>query len=90
MRKSFVFLLVLISAVATGRTNDSLKIVTLQREVSNLKSTISRLQQEDGRLKGLYLQQAKELDSLRMKQQLQTENVKTLAEKVGADILDAN
>ena len=90
MRKFFVFLLVFISAVGSGRSNDSLKIVTLQREVSILKSTVSRLQQEDGRLKGLYQQQAKEIDSLRTNQQLQTENAKTLAEKVGADISDAN
>jgi len=90
MRKSFVFLLVLISAVATGRTNDSLKIVTLQREVSNLKSTVSRLQQEDRRLRNLYQQHAKELGSLRANQQQQTENVKSLADQVGADISDAN
>jgi len=90
MRKFFVFLLVFISAVGSGRSNDSLKIVTLQREVSILKSTVSRLQQEDGRLRNLYQQQAKELDSLQANQQQQTENVKTLAEKVGADISDAN
>ena len=90
MRKFFVFLLVFISAVGSGRSNDSLKIVTLQREVSILKSTVSRLQQEDGRLRNLYQQQAKELDSLQAKQQQQAENVRTLAEKVGTDILDAN
>lgn len=90
MRKFFVFLLVFISAVGSGRSNDSLKIVTLQREVSILKSTVSRLQQEDGRLRNLYQQQAKELDSLQAQQQQQAENVRTLAEKVGADISDAN
>ena len=90
MRKHIVLLLTLIAMNAYGYTSDSLKIVTLQREVSNLKSNISRLQQEDGRLKGLYQQQAKELDSLRANQQQQTENVKTLADKVGADISDAN
>ena len=79
-----------LSVNATGYNKDSLKIVNLQREVSNLKSTISRLQQEDGRLRGLYQQQAKELDSLRANQQQQTENVKTLANKIGADISDAN
>ena len=89
MKRLLLFAFILI-AVSHVLANDSLKIINLQREVSDLKSTISRLQQEDGRLKGLYLQQAKELDSLRMKQQLQTENVKTLAEKVGADISDAN
>lgn len=90
MRKFFVFLLVFISTVGSGRSNDSLKIVTLQREVSILKSTVSRLQQEDGRLRNLYQQQAKELDSLQAKQQQQAENVRTLAEKVGTDISDAN
>ena len=73
-----------------AKGNDSLKIVTFQREVSNLKSTVSRLQQEDGRLRDLYQQQVKELDSLKAAQQQQAENVKTLADKVGADISDAN
>ncbi len=73
-----------------GYTNDSLKMVTLQREVSNLKATISRLQQEYGRLKDLCQQQVKELDSLRLNQQQQTENVRILADKVGAYISDAN
>ena len=41
-------------------------------------------------MRGLYQQQAKDLDSLRANQQQQTENVKTLAEKVGADISDVN
>ena len=80
----------LIAINTYGYSSDSLKIVTLQREVRNLKTTVSRLQQEDGRLRNLYQQQAKELDSLRAKQQQQTENVKTLAEKVGTDISDAN
>lgn len=90
MKKHIILLLTLIAMNTYGYTSDSLKIVILQREVSNLKSTISRLQQEDGRLRGLYQQQAKELDSLRANQQLQAENVKTLADKVGADISDAN
>ena len=89
MKRLLLFAFILI-AVSHVLANDSLKIINLQREVSDLKSSISRLQQEDGRLKGLYLQQVKELDSLRAKQQQQTENVKTLAEKVGADISDAN
>ena len=90
MKKVMFFVALMASITAYGSTSDSLKIVTLQREVSNLKTTISRLQQEDGKLRGLYQQQAKGLDSLRAKQQQQTENVKTLAEKVGADISDAN
>lgn len=73
-----------------GDNLDSLKIVTLQREVSNLKTTVSRLQHEYGRLRGLYQQQTKELDSLQAYQLKQTENVKILADKIGADISDAN
>lgn len=90
MKKVLFFVALTASITTYGNTNDSLKIVTLQREVSNLKSTISRLQQEDGRLRGVYQQQAKELDSLWTNQQQQTENVKTLADKVGADISDTN
>jgi len=85
-----VIFYLIFSLYASGHNGDSLKIVTLQREVSNLKNTVSRIQQENGRLQGLYQQQAKELDSLWANQQQQTENVKTLAEKVGADISDAN
>lgn len=72
------------------KANDSLKSITFQKEVSILKSTVSRLQQEDDRLRALYQQQAKELDSLRVNQQQQAENAKNLANKVGADISDAN
>jgi hypothetical protein len=85
-----IFLCLVLSINATGYNKDSLKIATLQREVSNLNTTISKLQQEDGRLKDLYLSQAKELDSMRANQQLQAENARTLAEKVGTDISDAN
>ena len=89
MRK-FLICYFLFSLTLYAKGNDSLKIVTFQREVSNLKSTVSRLQQEDGRLRDLYQQQVKELDSLKAAQQQQAENVKTLADKVGADISDAN
>lgn len=90
MRNLFVLIILLAIGTTQGSAKDSLKIVNLQREVSNLKSTVSRLQQEDRTLRGLYQQQAKELDSLQAKQQQQAENVRTLAEKVGTDISDAN
>lgn len=90
MKKFFTVLLLGFISVVCTEANDSLKIVNLQREVINLKSNVLRLQQEDGRLRGLYQQQAKDLDSLRANQYQQTENVKTLDEKVGADISDAN
>lgn len=90
MKKFFFLILLLVSTHIWGGTSDSSKIVSLQREVSNLKSSVSSLQQEDGILKDLYQQQAKELDSLRANQQLQAEKVKALADKVGTDISDAN
>lgn len=90
MRKYFVFLIVFIGTVVYGSPSDSLKIVSLQREVINLRTTVNRLQREDSRIKSLYQQQVKKLDSLRTKQQQQTENVKILADKIGADISDAN
>ena len=90
MKKLLFLTILLVSTHIWGATNDSLKIVILQREVNNLKSTAFRLQQENGKLKGGYQLQAKELDSLRAKQQQQAEDAKILAEKVGADISDAN
>ena len=89
MRNVMSFVAIMVSISTHGNT-DSLKIVTLQREVSNLKSTVSWLRQEDGRLRNLYQLQAKELDSLRANLQQQTDNVKTLADKVVADISDTN
>ena len=90
MKKVLLLVALMASITTYGGTSDSLKIVTLQREVSILKSSVSRLQQEDGRLRNLYQLQTKELDSLRANQQQQTENVKSLADQVGADISDAN
>ena len=90
MRKVLLFVVLMASITTYGGISDSLKIVSLQREVNNLKTSISELKQEDGRLKSLFQQQAKELDSLKTAQQQQAENVKTLADKVGADISDAN
>ena len=90
MRKVFVVLVMLLSIATNGNASDSLKIVNLQREVSNLKSTISRIQQENGRLIVWSQQQAKKLDSLQANQQQQSGKIKSLANKVGADISDAN
>lgn len=89
-RKIVLTLLWIVCQITMANTCDSLKVVNLQREVSNLKSIVFKLQQEDGRLRGLYQQQAKELDSLLTQQLQQAENTKSLAEKVGAGISDAN
>lgn len=90
MKKVLFFVVLMVSITTFGSTSDSLKIVTLQREVTDLKTIVSRLQQEDVRLRGLYQQQTKDVDSLRTQQLRQVENVKTLDEKVEADISDAN
>lgn len=91
MKKAvLVILSLLLSVCVNGYNSDSLKIVTLQREVNTLKTSILKLQQEDGRLKSMCQQQTKELDSLHIKQQQQAESINTMADKVGADISDAN
>lgn len=90
MKKIIVVFLSFLSVYAFGASTDSLNIGLLQSEVRNFKSTISRLQQEDGRLKDMYLQQTNELDSLKKVQQRQAEDVRMLADKVGADISNAN
>ena len=90
MKKVLLVVFLIASITTYGSMSDSLRLITLQREVSNLKTRVSRIQQEDGRLQVLYQQQTKDLDFLRANQQLQAENVKSLADKVGADISDAN
>lgn len=91
MKLIIILILCVISPInAIGDNSDSLVILSLQREMSNLKSNIFRLQQEDRRLKDSYQQQAKKLDSLQANQRLQSATVKTLADKMGADISDAN
>ncbi len=89
MKKLFL-IFYLLSTLNAVCSTDSLKIVTLQREVSNLKTTVSRLQQEDEWLTSLYQQQAKKLDSVRTFQQAQADTIISLADKVGTDISDAN
>lgn len=90
MKKLFALLLLLITAVSYVSANDSLKIVSLQREVSNLKASVSRLQQDSRTIQNLCKQQTFNLDSLADKQKLQTQDMVTLAEKVGADLLETN
>ncbi|MBO7427146.1 MAG: hypothetical protein J6U08_00360 [Paludibacteraceae bacterium] len=90
MKKVLSIIMVIAYVSAWGNTNDSLKIVSLQREVSDLKTAVSRLQQEEGSLRDLYHQHAKILDSLQVQQQQQVENVRFLADELGTDISNAN
>lgn len=90
MRKSIILFLFLMTMCSYGLANDSLKIVSLQREVSNLKISVSRLQQENGKISRLYHQQKTSLDSLIERQKLQMQDMVTLAKKVGADLSETN
>jgi len=83
---SFVFLVFSMNTVGS----DSLKIVTLQREVSNMKASVSRLQQENGKIRGLYQKQKSDLDSLLLCQKQQTEDLQALAEKMGVGLSETN
>lgn len=65
-------------------------ILSLQREVSNLKSAVSNLRQEDAKLRASYQKQMADFDSLRVVQDRQGEAVEKLAQKVGAGLTEAN
>lgn len=86
---TIIAVLSLISVVNTD-ANDSLKIVSLQREVSNLKASVSRLQQENGKMRGLYQQQKANVDSLLLGQKQQTEDLNFLADKVGVGLSETD
>ena len=90
MKKVVFVVTMLVSIAINGNANDSLKIVTLQREVSNLKSSVSRLQQENGKIRSLYQQQKANVDSLLLGQKQQTENLNVLADKVGVGLSETN
>lgn len=90
MKKVVFVVTMLISMVISGNANDSLKIVTLQREVRNLKASVSRLQLENGRIRGLYQQQKANVDCLLVVQKQQVGNLNVLADKVGADLSETN
>lgn len=90
MKKVVFIVTMLVSIMTNGNANDSLKIVSLQREVSNLKASVSRLQQENGKIRGMYQQQKIDVDSLLEKQNQQAESLNNLVDKVGADLSETN
>lgn len=77
-------------AMINGHANDSLKTLTLQKEIGGLKTTVSRLQQENEKLRGLYQKQQVHMDSLADTQKQQAKSLNTLAEKVGANLSETN
>lgn len=90
MKKILFIFLMAIATCHYGYSNDSLKIVTLQRELSTLKASVSRLQHENGKIHGLYEQQKAIVDSLHKAQFQQSENLSALANKLGEDLTETN
>lgn len=85
---------ILIGISITANANDSLKIIHLQREVSNLKVAVSQLRQENGELQkemqSFCLEQKVGADSLSKKQELQADGLNTLADKISSDLTETN
>lgn len=90
MKKGLLFVLLFVSIAVYGNSNDSLKIVTLQREVSNLKVSVSRLQQENRNIRGMYQQQKTEGDSLKIKMGNQEQITDSIAQKFDSDLANTN
>lgn len=90
IKKLFVFVFFGISLSVCGATSDSLKIVTLQREVSNLKTSVSRLQQENGKIRSLFQQQKTEGDSLKMKMGYQEQVTDSIARNFDSELSNTN
>lgn len=102
MRIIYVISLVLLSISVSA--SDSSEIVSLQKEVSRLKTEIQQIHQEDVNIKKLCLRQANDVDSLRNihqqklnnidslceQQKVQADGLNTLADKVGADLTETN
>lgn len=90
MRRILLLFAMGVSLNLFGGASDSLKIVTLQKEMNNLKASVSRLQQENGKIRGLYQQQREIVDSLLLGQRQQTEDMNVLADKIGVGLSETN
>lgn len=89
--KKVVFIVTMLVSIATnGNANDSLKIIDLQREVNNLKVSVSRLQQENAKIRGLYQQQKIEGDSLKKEMGHQGQVTDSIAQKFDSELLNTN
>jgi hypothetical protein len=90
MKRIVLSFLVFFSLCLNASANDSLKIIILQREISNLKVLVSRLQQENESVRSLFQKQKENVDSLQNKQEKQYEKLITLADKIGTDLSETN
>lgn len=72
------------------KSNDSLKIAVLQKEVYNLKYAVSNLQRENRTIRDLYKEQKSDIDSLQNTQMQLDEELGALANKMGTDLSETN
>lgn len=90
MRKVLFIFVFAFSVSLYGESRDSLNIISIQRDVANLKVMNSRLQQENVAIRGLYNKQKAYIDSLLYRQKQQDENLNALANRIGADLSETN
>lgn len=85
---------ILIGISITANANDSLKIIHLQREVSNLKVSVSQLRQENEKIlnemQSFCLEQKVGADSLIEKQKFQADGLNALSDKISSDLTETN
>ncbi|MBQ2949856.1 MAG: hypothetical protein IJE12_02240 [Prevotella sp.] len=72
------------------KSNDSLKIAVLQKEVYNLKYAVSNLQRENRIIRDLYKEQKSNIDSLQNTQMQLDKELGALANKMGTDLSETN
>lgn len=90
MKKIIVAFALTFTMSLYGDNLDSLKIVVLQKEVSNLKSSVSNLQRENRTIRDLYKEQKSDIDSLQNTQMQLDEELGALANKMGTDLSETN
>jgi len=95
MKKLFLIIYLLLSLNAVyADYSDSLRINALHREVSNLKTSVTLLKQENEKIHdeilGFKSEHKASADSLCEQQKVQADGLNTLADKVGADLTETN
>lgn len=87
MKKIVLFVFIVMTFSISSASIDTQRIDNLQREVSNLRASVSRLQQENVKMYDLYQQQGARIDSL---YRLQTNDLNTKTNKLDGDLKNAN
>lgn len=89
-RKVLLIIMLIASNFVWGETRDSLEMANLQKEISELKVSISRLQQESEKNQSVYQKQQTSINCLQDRQKQQDESLNALANKIGKDLLETN